>query len=1134
MERKPVVGRIADKISLFESPERGHKQTAPTTRSADVSPTRKAPERVKADLSDQRSRSAADHGTVRSSSTSPVKGKLMSIKERAKNFTGASLPEAKPAEVPKPAMTEKSQKPPAQPVEVSLSESANLDSQGKQDTKEAIETAVAKITSKPDGPDTSIAKRQQSTDSKITHTVASKTESGVLVKGTDDSSETFNSISPQSKGPSKAGARPKRRKSKEPLSPVSPNSENKPTGKLEVTALKQEQVVDTAEAVSASKQPTGKVSSNKIQIKASGVQLLSDTKERPFKEESGVFDKPEKQADSTFKKENIDKSINRQNELPDNTDEPDTGACNTGTKSVDKVPIVLHKKVDAVQGQGTAFTQESEMVSKDSGETPATSPSPVDERPIDNTPTLEQDPPVKHCNLEELDLSIYPESKSSEKARQPSEKDPQQTLQTQNDTQAINETESKDVAENKPTNQTENEDKDQPLRSNTNSGNGKDLDNARDISGTRDSVGKSNVRRTKDKTQLIKDLTKPEARKEEAASQSPEKTSGSSDLCAQTHHVSQPVATHPDRAAVCAVTQTNEAVCGTECDKGLLKAEAATNVPPELQTKSTESPRREKKHVVSAAQPQPNSVSVEKTENSPDDSHTHGAHDDFSGSKPITKATTAVGEVTVKATNDTPVLITAQTDNMGAKESSVKGPTPVSVSKSASSEEAGQDDGERNSAVKSVLSDVNVSGGIIKLAPSHPQSEESKEKTVSTSGTTSPKGAGKTARGLSDSSAAKSTADAIEKTTANERSPVVNSDIALHPVKKEPVSNKPSQTPKGLTSPEAYKTIPDSTQHSSMKKLNFPRVLNKDDSSQRQDAVSSYLDVDVPKKKLKVPEPKLSLTGSESNLLDTPGELDDDDFVEKIKKLCAPFSFPPRKHNHLRPPQPPFAMPAIKEVRFEKTFDPKEFKIGLRKNNQFTLDTAPTLQSKETKSGLKPARASLADRSMLLSSLDTHSRLRENNPVTADENKDKEDKDDQIKVKSRLEGSCVFSSLTSSSVRGKRNGLQTQVDSPGSGDVSPSEAHVLSLPPSSQPTLLSPAATGPINGAPAKQSPASNNTEEAQAVEVVVCDSGPPLPSFNDIKLPDYLEKYLPREPAKSAQCIQGQEPAKKEVCLSV
>uniref|UniRef100_A0A3Q1ISK4 Beta/gamma crystallin 'Greek key' domain-containing protein n=1 Tax=Anabas testudineus TaxID=64144 RepID=A0A3Q1ISK4_ANATE len=1003
----------------------------------------------------------------------------MSIKERAKNFIDASIPEAKPAQAQKPATSGMSQKLTPLPVEVSVPESANLSSQGKLDTKGPLHTTVSETTAKPDGQDTSIAQTlvatEQSTDSKITNSAASKTanqgkicnivESDVSIKGTDDLSEMPNNISPQSKGPSRTGSRSKRRKSKEPMSPASPNGENKPT-------LKQQQVDYTDKTVSASKQLTEKVSSDKAQRNSSDEQLLSDSKEKPFKE-AEVLDKPEKQIESSFKMQNIDKPINRQGELPANQDEPDTAACKTGTKSVDKDPIVLPQKVEETQGHSVVFTQDREMASKDSTETPSPSPLPVDERPIEKTLTLEQESPVEHPKLDKQS-SMQIESKSKDKVRQPSKKDPEQTQQPQNkDTEIINQVESKreeklKKGEKEKNDQSNKKDEAQPLCSNTNTMKGKDSVNGQGISGTEGSVVKNDDGKkleTKDKTQPIKD-TDSEAKQQERASQTSEKTSGSSDLCAPTHCVGQTETTHPDKATVSDLT--NEAVSGTQCDKGPLKGETAANVPPELQTKSTESPGREKNHVVSAAEPQPNSVSVEKTENSPDDSHTHGAHDDVSSSKPITKATTAVEEASVKATNDTPLLITAQTDNMGEKESLIKEPTVVSASESVSSVEAGQDDGGKNTAVKSVPSEIKTSGDIINLAQSHPQCEESK-KTMSTSDTSSLKEAGtKISQRPSESRAAKSTVNVTEKTAektfkppVNELSPVANGDSALRPqllaVEKKLLNNKPIQTPKALTSPEANKRIPDSIQRSSMKKLHFPRELNKDDSSKWRDTPSSWLDVDLPKQKLKVPEPKLSSSGSESNLLDTSGELDDNDFVEKIKKLCAPFSVPPRKHNHLRPPQPPFAMPAIKEDRFEKTFDPEEFKIGLRRN-KFTLDTTPSLlaqlQTSETKSIIKPARASLADRSMLLSSLDTHSRLREKTPVNVDENKDKGEKEDQIKVKSRLEGSCVFSSLINS--KGKRNGLLTQVDGTSSGDVSPSETHVLSPPPLSKQPLSSP------------------------------------------------------------------------------
>ncbi|CAG03653.1 unnamed protein product [Tetraodon nigroviridis] len=294
------------------------------------------------------------------------------------------------------------------------------------------------------------------------------------------------------------------------------------------------------------------------------------------------------------------------------------------------------------------------------------------------------------------------------------------------------------------------------------------------------------------------------------------------------------------------------------------------------------------------------------------------------------------------------------------------------------------------------------------------------------------------------------------------------------------------------------------------KTLNFSWGMAKEDSNTQQDAPSSWLDVDFPKQRLRVSAPKLNCSGSESNLLDTSGEFDEDNFVEKIKKLCAPFSLPPRKHNPLGPLQPPFALPAIKEDRFEKTFDPEEFMIGLRKS-KYTLETATStfnkLHSVESKSGQKPFRASLSDRSILLSSLDTQSRLKS---PSNDEEEGTEEKDEKVKLKSRLEGSCVLSSLTSSLLKGKKNGVQTQAEGTNSGEVSPSNA----------PQPSSPAFCEPSSSA-AQQSPGPSQREEAPALPH---DSGPPLPSFTDVKLPDYLEKYLPQEARKPGQDVQKQE----------
>lgn len=1157
---KPGVGRLADKISLFEhSAERVNKQTFQTPRSADVSPVRKATERLKANflLSDQRSRSVEHYDKARSSSASPARERPMTIKERARNFTEASKTHDMAVLPPKSAMTGMSQKSTSS-VTVVASKSGGLDSQGKLDTKEQIQTnTMSEIAFKPDGLDTtalggkiSILK-EQPTDSKL-DTVVSKTanqgkklnsvEANVSAKGPGDSVELTNNISEQSKEPSRTGSRSKRRKSRESTKPINPNSENKAdssTSKPVVTAINQEQVDDT-ETASASKQLTEKVSlPDKAERNTSDEQSLSDTKQKAFNKEPEVVDKQEKPLHSSFIKENIDKPVSRQAPEPSvNKDEPDTAACSTGTKTpIDEDTVILSQKEETAGGHSLLFTQEREKASEDIRESPASSSSPAVKQQIEK-----QEPPVKHSKLDK-ELSGQSEQKSKEKVREPNKNDRGQTQQPQHkDTELINQAESKDMeklGKSDKINWTEKTDKETPQQLLHSNKNIKDSDRGQTISEREESVAMGDDRKNAEKIRAVREKRKPETRQPEPASESSEKTP--SIPPAQTQHVRQTTTAHAQKAPVRAVTQTNEeALSGTMSDKEPSKGE--TNVSTELPTKSTESPGTATESGMTAAEPKPESVLVEQMDNAPDDSCTHGANDaELSSAKPITQATTTVEEVTVKATSDSPALITAQANSMSEKDPSVKESTRISVSKSVSSEGAGQDDGKNTSTVTSVPSEVKLSGDFMKLTPGRPQCDASKN-TWSTSDITSLKGAEKMERQPADSTAFFSTVNVVEKTAEKtfplpitELPPVGNGDISPHPqphtVKKEMVNDKPSHTPKAPSSSEAKKLIPDSIQRLSMKKLHFPRGLSKDDSATRQDAPSSWLDVDLPKQKLKVPAPKLSYSGSESNLLDTSGELDDDDFVEKIKKLCAPFSLPPRKHNPLRPPQPPFVMPAIKEDRFEKTFDPEEFKFGLRKKSKYTIDTTPStlakLQNLEVKSGLKPARASLADRSILLNSLDIHSRLK--TPVK-DEEDVNEEKDEQIKVKSRLEGSCVFSSLTSSILRGKRNGVQAE--GTNSGEVSPSESSQLSPPPLSQPSPPSPTATAPLKDTLAKQSPAPSNREEAQAVEVVVSDSGPPLPSFNDIKLPDYLEKYLPREPTKPVQNIQGQEQVKNEVSI--
>uniref|UniRef100_A0A3Q1F4B0 Beta/gamma crystallin domain-containing protein 1-like n=1 Tax=Acanthochromis polyacanthus TaxID=80966 RepID=A0A3Q1F4B0_9TELE len=958
---------------------------------------------------------------------------------------------------------------------------------------------MSETKSKPEERDTTTVGGQistsevQTTDSKTKQAVSSETadkdtkpnsaERDTPAEEVVDSAEQNSNISPHSKTPSRAGSRSKKRKGKEPTSPISPSNQNKPecsTSKPKVTEIKQEQVDEARETNSESKQLAENISlpSNQAQGNTTDKQLMSDTKQTAFKKDSEASDKQEKQPDASFKKRNIDKPVSSKEELPKlsvNKDEPDTAACNSGTKKpVVKDSVILPQKEEKVEEHSLVFTQEGKKASEDSRETSASSSSsPSTEKPTDKSSVVGKDSPVEQPKLDK-EVPIKPESKAKAKAEKPDKKE----AGSCKDTGVINQTESKDVeklekVESKTNKQTEEKGREktqQPLDSDKSTTKGKVSDGGQGISEKEGSVARK-AEKNKE-TQPVKDTTKPEAIQAESTSLSSEKTSGSSDLPVQTQHVSNTETTHPEKAAAPTVTQTNEAVSSTKSDKGP-KTQMAANVPPELQTRLTESPGTETEPMVIAAEPQPNSVSVEKTESSPDDSCAHGANDAASSSsKPITKAPPAVEEVSVKVAEDTPAPTTAQTDmtHKVKKELSIKESPPISVSKSESTEGAGQDHGGTSSAAKSVSSEVKISGDLLKPASSHPQTEALKN-TEGTSDAALVKDAEKISMSLSNSMPSSSTANVMEQSAdktlnlpVNKLSLVGNGDNSP-PAKQEPINIKPSLTQKASTSPEADKLNSDSIQRSPMKKLHLPRGLSKDDSSQQQDAPSSWLDVDFPKKKLKVQEARLKASGSESNLLDTPGDLDDDDFIERIKNLCVPFSLPPRKHNHFRPPQPPFAMPAIREDRFEKTFDPEEFTFGLRKKNQYTLDTTPSLlanlQQKDTKAGLKPARASLADRSMLLNSLDTHSRLREKTPVKEEEEEDAtEEKEDKIKVKSRLERSGILSSLTSlSGKRGKRNGAETLAEGTSSGSVSPSEAAQLS--PSSSSQSPSPSPTKP-------------------------------------------------------------------------
>lgn len=1034
---KPVAGRIADKISMFERPSGSNdKKSFQTPRSADTSPARKAHERMKTnfELSDQRSRPVDPYLKARSSSSSPRRDRPVTITERAATSVAVSEKPVATALGPQSAIAGMSPQPTTHVISGAI-KSAGLDSQGKLDDEERVQThRVSKIALKPDGldavpPGAKISIPAEQPGPKADKALASKTadqstakEAVVAAKAPAEAEEVINNISPQSKGPSRATSHSKRSKSKEYANPTTPNGEN--------TVVSQDQ--DTVIVFKPTEEGQGSSSDG---------QSHKNTKVLLKQEEH-----------SSVRKENS----SRQELQPTvNKDEPDTAACSDGTKTC----------IDKEAGENSVpITQEEGEASEDSREPPASSSSLLAIK-------RRQKPPV-HSRPEK----VPSEKKGKEK---------------------INEL-TKNDAEN-----TQEPHKDMKLRSHPK----KAVTDKSDTSKRANQNEKTQTERLEQPEHSLSDGGQTTSKKQESGatvhvSKKPKESDGrgtKSDRLEETAkssgHAKPMLPAKSDRETErkhkLQGRSNEETVGGTEGDTKVLKVEK--RVPTDMSRTATETAGE-------VAEKQTDPAHVEQMDNSPGDSCQHGTNDaELPTEKPAAGAAGAAAaseKATVQVNHVAPPLITTRANGASEGDSSVKEPAPISASKYVSKEEGGHIDEKNTSAVKLATSKSKLSEEEVIVPPGQPGKAEGKHGRAPAA---SPKGVGKMEVQSADSKNSK----------ADELSPVASGDISQQP---QPLAVK--------TAIPKLPTTPGSAQPSPQKKMNFAWGMSQEDSD-RQDAPSSWLDVDLPKQRLRVAAPKLNSSGSESNLLDTSGEFDEDDFIEKIKKLCAPFSLPLRKHNPLGPPQPPFAMPAIKEDRFEKTFDPEEFTFGLRKP-KYTLEAASSTLNKlhnlESKSGQKPFRASLSDRSILLSSLDTQSRLK--TPVK-DEEEATEEKDEKVKVKSRLEGSCVLSSLTSSLKKVKKNGIQPKAEGTDSGEVSPSNAPQPRSPPLSQPPPPSPSAD--------QQSPAPSQREEVPAL---LNESGPPLPSFTDIKLPDYFEKYLPREARKATQDVQEQEQPKNKVSL--
>ncbi|XP_056332489.1 beta/gamma crystallin domain-containing protein 1 isoform X2 [Danio aesculapii] len=297
--------------------------------------------------------------------------------------------------------------------------------------------------------------------------------------------------------------------------------------------------------------------------------------------------------------------------------------------------------------------------------------------------------------------------------------------------------------------------------------------------------------------------------------------------------------------------------------------------------------------------------------------------------------------------------------------------------------------------------------------------------------------------------------------------------------------------------------------------------LDPKNTSQNSKEPSSWLDVDRSFKKKKT-ERRMDCSASEDNLLDTSDDFDD--FVRNIKENCSPFSLPPRKHGQNKMPSPPFAMPAIKEDHFEKILDPEQFQFGTRKTAALK-DPSPAMMIKkkneETKTNPLSKRS---EDSLLYKGLSSRWERDKANKVTVTEEKndgENQNAEGSGKLSSRLERMSIISNLvnspnTSRKVRTEPSNLINGIQSPitPSTEVMPTSGETKDMP-------LSQVAKAPKEGL--GDIPDPGIVKGGSSDSIMSPTTCPPLPTFTEVKLPDFLEKYMSK--GKEPSTVSQQKP---------
>ncbi|KAF1375176.1 hypothetical protein PFLUV_G00236790 [Perca fluviatilis] len=282
---------------------------------------------------------------------------------------------------------------------------------------------------------------------------------------------------------------------------------------------------------------------------------------------------------------------------------------------------------------------------------------------------------------------------------------------------------------------------------------------------------------------------------------------------------------------------------------------------------------------------------------------------------------------------------------------------------------------------------------------------------------------------------------------------------------------------------------------------------------QKKESPSSWLDVMHQKQKK---EHKRTLNASASE--DKSLEPDDfDNFIRSIKEGSIPFSLPPKRHVRNKSPSAPFALPAIKEDHFERTFDPEEFQFGLRKNGKSFRDPSPAMVLKQKAADRKGrtleqcaednAMHTSGDPIKSLDEVEGKDGVNEGTPVEAGKEEGQNNGEEPGKLTSRLGRMSILSSLLSSPRSSRKT--KEEATSASNNTHSNQQQGLLSL--AKQDVIDSPlpAVEADKKGVRGVDQGPLVGGGIGTGSESAPNHSSPPLPVCSEIKLPVHLEKYL-------------------------